>query len=301
MGARRQPPTPSRLGPATTRGAAVVVLTAVVMAQPMPELLGRGVISSEHPEFAFTATPDGREIFFNRASPDRTTLTILTSHRTPDGHWSAPAVAPFSGTYRDLDPFITPDGQRLFFTSDRPRAGGTRVNAIWVATRTTTGWSAPVEVGPPLNSGAGEVYVTQARDGTTVFSSNRDGAPGVYLSREVDGRWSEPVRLSFGGVVDAGNPAIAPSGRFLVAVRTPAGGSPDLFVSCRTADGWSALRPLTRVNSASADFAPSIDAAETALTFTSERPGVAPAPPAGQRPPGDLYRIGLEAAGVRCP
>ena len=108
--------------------------------------------------------------------------------------------------------------------------------------------------------------------------------------------------MTFGTVVDAGNPAIAPSGRFAVFVRAPAGGAAELHASCRSGDGWAEPRPLApAVNSPFADFAPSIDAGERFLYFTSERPGVAGPVPAGTRPPGDLYRIGLVEAGVRCP
>ena len=101
--------------------------------------------------------------------------------------------------------------------------------------------------------------------------------------------------------MDGGNPAIAPSGRFLVIVRTPAGGAADLFVACRATAGWSEPRALTTLNTRFAEFAPSIDAAETTLTFTSERPGLVGAQPEGVRPPGDLYQVSLTAAGVRCP
>jgi hypothetical protein len=86
-----------------------------------------------------------------------------------------------------------------------------------------------------------------------------------------------------------------------VFVRSPAGGAADLFVSCRDGATWEAARALlAAVNSPFADFAPSIDAAERFLYFTSERPGLAGPVAAGTRRPGDLYRIGLAAAGVRC-
>jgi hypothetical protein len=81
----------------------------------------------------------------------------------------------------------------------------------------------------------------------------------------------------------------------------PAGGSPDLFVSCRTAGGWGEPTALSAVNSPFADFAPFVDSGEQTLYFTSERPGVVAAPEKGMRPPGDLYRIALDAAGIRCP
>lgn len=281
----------------------VILLGARALAQPAaPAMVARGVISTDAPEFATTFTPDGREVFFNRASADRATLQILWSRRGPDGAWSPPAVAPFSGTFRDVDPFVTPDGGRLFFTSDRPRRpGGPRVFATWYVERTATGWGAPIDPGPPLNSEAGDVYFTMSRDGEAVFTSSRGGASRIFSTRERDGRWDVPVAVTLGTTVDGGNPAIAPSGRLLVIVRVPAGGAADLFVACRTTGGWSEPRALAAVNTPFAEFAPSIDAAETTLTFTSERPGVVGPQPAGVRPPGDLYQLRLADAGVTCP
>ncbi len=266
------------------------------------EIVGRGVVSSDGPEFATTLTPDGREIYFNRASADRNRLTIMTARRAGDGSWATPVVAPFSGTYRDVDPFVAPDGRRLYFSSDRPRSiGGEARFTTWYVDRVGDGWGAPVDPGPPLNSTLGDVFVSIARDGLLTFTSSRQGASRVFSSRQVDGRWPTPEPVSFGTVTESGNPAIAPSGRFLVMVRVLAGGSPDLFVSCRTARGWDEPRALPAVNSPFADFAPYIDAGEQMLYFTSERPGVVAAPATGMRPPGDLYRMPIDGAGIRCP
>ena len=267
------------------------------------QIVGRGVISTEAPEFATTVTPDGQEIYFNRATSDRSRLTIMSARRAADGTWSTPVVASFSGTHRDVDPFVTPDGRRLYFSSDRPRgSGGEPRFATWYVERRSNAWGPAIDPGAPLNSDAGDVFVSMARDGLLVFTSSRLGAARVFSTRLVDGRWQAPAAAQFGAVIDAGNPAIAPSGRFLLLVRTPAGGLADLFVSCRTGRGWAEPQSLSAaVNSRFADFAPSIDAGERFLYFTSERPGIAGPVPDGVRPPGDLYRIGLVEAGVRCP
>lgn len=267
-----------------------------------PTRLAEGVVSTAAPEFATTFTPDGAEVYFNRASADRETLTILVSRRSAAGTWSTPVTASFSGTWRDIDPFVSPNGQRLYFSSDRPRvAGGARVFATWFVERTATGWGPPIDPGPPLNATAGDVFFTMARDGTAVFSSSRGGASRIHAARQTANGWTTPTPVRLGATTDGGNPAIAPSGRFMVLVRVPAGGTADLFVSCRTGDGWAEPRALTAVNSPFADFAPNIDAAETMLSFTSERPGVVGPQAAGARPPGDLYRVSLDTAGVRCP
>lgn len=48
---------------------------------------------------------------------------IRTSRRLPGGRWSTPTVVPFSGTHADMDPFVTPLGTAMFFSSMRPVHG----------------------------------------------------------------------------------------------------------------------------------------------------------------------------------
>src|SRR4051812_38620386 len=80
-----------------------------------PRLFAPGVVSTEAPEFSLSFEPDGRTAYFNRTSPDRKQLTIHIARWTGE-RWTS-EVAPFSGTYRDLDPYVTADGRRLFFSS----------------------------------------------------------------------------------------------------------------------------------------------------------------------------------------
>ena len=252
---------------------ASVLLTPVAQTQARLQPFAPGIVSTEAPEFAATFTPDGGEVYFNRASADRSTLTIMTSRRSAAGAWSNAIVAPFSGTHRDVDPFIATDGQRVYFSSDRPRVpDGPRLFATWFVERTASGWGPPIDAGSPLNSTAGDVFFTMARDGTAVFTSSRDGGSRTYTARLDGSRWNTPTPLTFGTASEGGNPAIAPSGRFIVLVKVPAGGSADLFFSCRSGVGWSEPRALAALNSAYADFAPNIDAAERTLTSRQSGP-----------------------------
>ncbi|HVT38216.1 MAG TPA: hypothetical protein VHE78_04190 [Gemmatimonadaceae bacterium] len=267
-----------------------------------PLLLEPGVVSTALPEFAITIAPDGREMYFGRASADRSALTIMMTEKTPAG-WSAPRVAPFSGAYRDVDPFISPDGRRLYFSSDRPRATSrVRTLSTWYVERTSAGWGAPIDAGQPLNSDSLSVFVSQSRSGTLLFSSRRDGHMRVYASKQEGARWGVPVPVSFGSIAEGvSNAVISPSGRFVVLVLDVPNRRSDLFVSCRAGAGWSEPRPLREgVNSRYADFAPAIDPEETLLYFTSERPGIVAARADSVRPPGDIYQISLRAAGVSC-
>jgi len=267
----------------------------------IPTIFAAGSISTELPEFAITFSPDGNEAYFNQTPPDRSELIIYRSIRSTSG-WSAPAVASFSGEFRDVDPFITPDGNRLYFSSNRPR-DQTSIDSLstWYVQRTANGWSEPIDPGSPMNSDASDVFVSTSRDGRVLFSSRRDETGRIYETHEVDGKWEAPVALKFGSVEEAGNPLIAPAGNFVILVMRQADRGADLFFSCRGEAGWQEPRPLTGgVNSTFADFAPAINSKSETLLFTSERPGIVGPQPESVRPPGDIYEVALAEIGIEC-
>lgn len=285
---------------------AFVVVLSPACAAPAPTagplLFEAGTVSTSAPEFAITFTPDGNTLYFNRASEDRRELTILESRRTGD-RWDTPAPASFSGRWRDVDPFVAPDGQRLYFSSDRPRRGGTEPGpfSTWYVERTRAGtWGAPIDPGAPLNSDSSDVFFSISSDGTAAFTSNRDGVSRIYVARADGDAWSIPEPVAFGGSAEGGNPLIAPNGRFMILVAAGPEDRADLHLSCLRGGGWEAPRPLTAANSRYADFAPALGPAGDRLYFTSERPGIVPAVADSVRPPGDIYQIPLADAGASC-
>lgn len=71
-----------------------------------------------------TFSPDGATAFWVEwsgewGSNDSSHRTIYLSKRI-DGEWSAAEPMPFSGDFSDDDPFVSPDGQWLYFVSERP-------------------------------------------------------------------------------------------------------------------------------------------------------------------------------------
>ncbi|MEL6538635.1 MAG: OmpA family protein, partial [Bacteroidota bacterium] len=74
----------------------------------------------------------------------------------------------------EIAPFLSPDGKRLYFTSDGH--GGLGDADIFYAERlddTWTNWSEPVNVGAPINSESFDAYYFQSKNGDVYFSSNR--------------------------------------------------------------------------------------------------------------------------------
>lgn len=255
------------------------------------ELIGEGTVSTQAPEFAASLTPNGDTLYFTRSTADRSELTIYRAVRDSAG-WSEPEVAPFSGTHRDVDPFVTPDGSRIYFSSDRPAPVDAADFNTWWVDREEGGWSEPRTAGPPLNSPGTDVFVSATSEGVVYFSSRRQrGGQRVYRIEPTDDGWGAAVLQRFGEVAEAGNPLVDPDGEFILFVNVGPGGSANLFLACATEEGWGEPRSLPRgVNTEHADFAPGLDPTDGSLLFTSERPGVVATVPDSGRAPGDLYR-----------
>ena len=209
-----------------------------------PERFAPGIVSTEKPELNAVFTPDGTEFYFavNRGPM---AWTIMTLRREGD-RWNEPAVASFSGVYSDVDLFITADGARLYFCSNRPASGTDDAKAdfdIWVVEREGGGWSEPRRLDAPVNSNASEFYPSLTREGVLYFQSMRPGGEGPDLYR------AQPAGDGFSNVerIDPpvnspgfeSDPFIAPDGSFLVFSRVdPAGRTRgDLFVTRRGPDG----------------------------------------------------------------
>jgi proline iminopeptidase len=266
-------------------------------------LFAPGRVSTAAPEFATSFAPDGRTIYFDLASADRKVLTIVQSTHA-DGQWGAARPVSFSdGTYRDVDPFVSPDGKRLYFSSDRPLEG-TAAKAdfgTWYVERSGDGWGAPLHAGPALDDGAAsEVFVSVTADGTVYFGSDAagKGRRDIYRAAPAGGGKPERIALRLDGAdrpeLQAGNPCIDPQERFLIFVADAGTDNPDLFISWRRDGRFGPARNLgPRVNSPQADFAPALSPDGAYLFFTSERPGVVPAGAVPGRPPGDIYQVDL--------
>lgn len=119
-----------------------------------PALLGEGVISTGDYEIAPSFSHSGDTLYFVRTAPDLTRWTICVSFFR-EGKWTEPEVAPFSGQYMDSDPFLSKDGQTLYFISNRPVTETDTLRSdtdIWKVAITPKGWGKPVHLGVPVNS-----------------------------------------------------------------------------------------------------------------------------------------------------
>ncbi len=97
----------------------------------------------------------------------------------------------------DAQPTLSPDGNLMYFVSDRD--GGLGGTDIWYAQRVGKEWGAPVHAGKIINTPFNEIYPHVGRDGKTLYFAS-DGHPGLggYDVFKAEGRlgtWQQPQNL----------------------------------------------------------------------------------------------------------
>ena len=232
-------------------------------------VFGKDVISSEAEEYRISFTPDGQTAYFARSDgffPQTRDATILETQLV-DGEWTDPVTVSFSGTYPDIDPWVAPDGNSLYFSSIRPVDGDEGSDAdVWRVDRTGDDWGEPIHLGP-INSDSDELGASVTADGVLWFASGRLGGAGgwdLYTAQPSGDDFAAPEPVTeFNTEIWEFNPAIRADGNLLVftSIQRPGGsGLGDLFFATRSDDAaWSAEEPVpinTRADEYHASFSP---------------------------------------------
>jgi Tol biopolymer transport system component len=231
----------------------------------VPEVFAPGIVSLDNQvEFNITFTPDGMEIYFTVGTRTQTSIMFT---KLENGHWTEPELAPFSREYANWSPFISGDGQKLYFVSDRqPDASSPRSDPnIWMVERTEEGWTEPKYLDEPINSFDAEYTPFVASDGTLYFLSNRPGGYGqidIYFSKLIDAKYStvenigEPINTQYS---DEGM-VMTQDGRYMILTSNRPGtrGDVDLYIGIRNEDGsWQPPQNLgDKFNTSSPQYAP---------------------------------------------
>lgn len=97
--------------------------------------------------------------------------------------------------YSFAHPSLSPDGEKLFFISDKE--GGYGETDIYMSTKTAEGWGEPVNLGETINTKGKELFPYIHPTGRLYFSSNgHDGIGGIDIySSTYEGEWKEPKPL----------------------------------------------------------------------------------------------------------
>ena len=235
-----------------------------------PEIFAPGIVSTPYEEWATSFSPDGHTVYWSQGG---VYWTIVSSVQQGE-QWSKPRVLPFSGRWNDTDPFVSPDGKRLFFVSNRPiSADGTTPEKsfhLWYVNRLPSGeWSAPQHIDSPVNVSGVNCYAPSiSRNGTLWFCSRgRDGYEGMamYYATWNGTAFDTPKRLPLSG--DAQDPFISADDKYLVFVQDN-----DIVVSFRQGQAWSTPRKFgPSLNNGDSKSSPYVTADGSMLYFSSNR------------------------------
>jgi len=227
------------------------------------------------------------EAYFTAQSPLGEVSVIMVSKKIRN-KWRKPKIATFSGRYGDLEPFLSADGDKLYFASNRPLdPEHTEVKDydLWVVKRDgpRSKWSQPVNLGAPVNTEHNEFYPSLTNTGNLYYTSDRPDGKGkddIFLCENRNGRFLPPVSLS-DSINTAGyefNAFVAPDESYLMFSgynREDGVGSGDLYISYRQDNTWSRAKNLGKtINSKYLDYCPFVGSDGHTLYFTSRRSDV---------------------------
>jgi Tol biopolymer transport system component len=188
-----------------------------------PVLFAPGIVSNGRNHSSIAISPDGKELYWSGAER-KIWFTKLET-----GRWAKPEVVSFckEDSYEYDNPFITPDGKKMFCTSFRPGAVSQEKETIWHAERSQSGWSDLKPISSVLNETPLHWSISVSNSGTLYFqfqdaSGKSSGGIGdIYYSKLVNGGYTKPV--SIGSAINTPAtetcPHIAPDESYIVFTR----------------------------------------------------------------------------------
>lgn len=166
---------------------------------PQDDNIHQGVVS---------ATPDGNTMYLTRWSikGQKKLSSLYVSNKTEKG-WSKPTILESEINvegYNTQQPFVTADGNWLFFASDRP--GGQGGFDIWYAPISNHGLGNPINLGTVINTRYDEqAPFYHEASSSLIFSSNGRVGMGGYdffqskgkRTKTEVGSWETPLNLGY--------------------------------------------------------------------------------------------------------
>lgn len=244
-----------------------------------PKLFDPGIFRHElHSAVVFS--PDGSEAYWKEMGEEIN--NIYFSKRT-DNRWTKPKEVPFGNSFNTAEPFITPDGCRMFFVSMLAVDGQGRSGKenIWFVERDGETWGEPEPLGEEINGYQLHWQVSTAENGNLYFGqmdNNRDFGD-IYVSMFDGESYTDAIRLS--DSINSGireitehTPYIAPDESYLIfsASDFRVHGYCDLFISFKNSDGtWTKAKNMESINTFSHELCPVVTHDGKYLFFLSMR------------------------------
>ena len=245
---------------------------SVIDTADRPQVFAPGIISTPYSEWATSFSPDGQTVY---SSLGAIYWTIICSKKQNDV-WQKPQVVPFSGRFRDTDPFITHDGKRIFFISSRPPAGMPQDKPqlamhIWYVDQSPNGeWRMPQYLDSTVNlAGVGNYAPSVSAKGTLFYCSRRKGLAGMqsFYNEWLGDHYAPAKQLLIKGAAEIQDPFIAPDESYIVFLNDTT-----IMISFKKDGQWTEAQNIgALVNDGSNNSSPSVSPDGKMLYYSSDR------------------------------
>jgi len=218
----------------------------------VPELFAPDLLSVGGDEANITFTPDGMECCYTLWTPgwypeSPFQQNLIFYSRMENGRWTEPKEFPFNPDRKEIYPFFSPDGKRLYFGSRRSGSG-----RIMFVEKSAGEWRDPKEINLQIFQ-----FISVASNGNMYFIAEDPEIEGPYnyfmhKSCYKNGEYLSPERLS-DAINDEGcfRPYIAPDESYIIFDRDGSDNNmgkereEDLYISFRDKNGeWTKAKNM---------------------------------------------------------
>jgi hypothetical protein len=170
-----------------------------------PKILAKEITTAFN-DGPVTFNEDGNIIYYSRNNSIENSLRNISDTSNKLGIYSAELI---NGIWTNIKPFIfnnplysfctpalTPDGQRIYFSSDMPGSIGGM--DLYYCDRGNNEWGRPVNLGPVINTSKNESFPFAYKYGKLFFASDGHvgfGGKDLFYTQEINGEWIVPVHL----------------------------------------------------------------------------------------------------------
>jgi Tol biopolymer transport system component len=246
-----------------------------------PELFARGLVSTDLNDGRISFNQDGSTLIFCLTAPPYI-VSLIFEMRYNGKEWGTPTLLPFSGEFKDGDPFISPCGEMIFFNSNRPSSEDSERKDlnIWVSKKENGNWGDPTLLSNNVNSKSFDYCPSVSLNGNLYFCSERDGGMGesdIYLSEFIAGEYQKAMRLPepINSLGNEESPYISPDESFIIfkSYRNGDFGDGDLYISYKDSNGkWGeAINLGKEINSPKYESSPFMSFDKQFLFFVSTK------------------------------
>jgi Tol biopolymer transport system component len=233
----------------------------------IPKVFAKKLIAPNHEHVGYCAfSPDGSELYYAITNNEWTMSKLI---RIAADNLSKKDTLYLVDRQYEGEPFMTRDGNTLYFMAVLPPKGGQQWHADQYRVRKTEdGWCDPERLDSVINTAASEWHVSMTDKNKMYFTSEREEGTsalhGDIYSAELVGnkfinlkKLPHPINSNF----NDSDPLIAPDESFLIfhSDRPGGFGAHDLYISFRNNGEWSAPVNMGKsINTAGWEMAPTL-------------------------------------------